>query len=435
MNLKGGTDVGGIAGSFTRTPKGLIENCYATGKIIAEKTTGNCFAGGIIGSTDVNTGHVSGYYPNQTVNKTALNLSGLIALNDTVTALQPNRVSGKSAGATEYADLLNGAFTFDSIRYCYSLPEMKIGPTGSEAAISSTDAGNIDGADTGLDDLTEDFYTGIGWAFGNTPDAPWVWNEDGKLRLWYEYLVTGVALDYSAAHIDVAETLQLTPAVYPADAKNRKVAWTSSDPEIASVDEESGMVTGLRFGTATITVTTEEGGFRASCTVRVGIAETIALNRRELALRISEEETLTAEILPEEALYREIEWRTTDGEIATVSDGKVSALAEGESLIIVTLKNSTLSDTCKVTVTRDSGVRLPDAGLDVSLVHAEGYLEISARQTMEQVSVYDVNGNTVYSSPAGAKRIRIATGHWNKGVYVVKITGGDAVACRKLVKN
>jgi hypothetical protein len=431
MNIKGATDVGGIAGSFIRTPKGLIENCYASGKIVAEKANGNYFAGGIVGSTDINTGHISGKYPNETVNKTSLNMSGLIALNDSITALYANRISGKSADANEYADLLNGAFTLDSIRYCYALPDLKIGTAGMEAAITSPDANNIDGADITLDALTEDFYTGIGWAFGNTLEAPWVWNENGRLRLWYEYLVSGVALDNSSVHIDVAESRQLNANVYPQDAKNRQVSWTSSDPEVATVDE-SGLVTGLKFGSATISVTTEEGGFTATCLVRVGIAETVALNKNELTLKETEEETLTVDILPEEATYTDVSWRSTAPEIATVEAGKVSALAEGECLVIVTLDNSNLSDTCKVTVTRGSALLLPDANRDVLLVNTDGWLEISAQQMMEQVTVFDVNGKTVYISPERTNRMLISTSQWNPGIYVVKITAKDTVLYRKL---
>jgi hypothetical protein len=326
---------------------------------------------------------------------------------------------------------LNGAFTFDSIRYCYALPDLKIGPAGTEAAITSSDANNIDGADITLDALTEDFYTGIGWAFGNTLEAPWVWNENGKLRLWYEYLVSSIALDNSSAHIDVAESLQLTAHVYPQDAKNRQVSWTSSDPEVATV-EENGLVTGLKFGSATISVTTEEGGFTATCVVQVGIAETLALNKNELTLKESEEEILTVDILPEEATYTDVSWRSTAPEIAAVNAGKVSALAKGECLVIVTLNNSNLSDTCKVTVRSGSALLLPDAGRDVLLVNTDRTLEISAQQAMEQVTVFDVNGKTVYISPEKKSRMLISTAQWNPGIYVVKITTGDTVLYRKL---
>jgi uncharacterized protein YjdB len=413
---------------------GLIENSYATGRIIAEKASGEYFAGGVIGSTDINWGHLSGTPPNEAVNKTSLNISGLIALNDSVTALYANRVAGKAklSDTIGVSHLLNGAFTFDSIRYCYAIPSLKIGPAGTEAAITSPDAGSIDGADITIEELTEAFYTGIGWAFGSTPEAPWVWNENGKPRLWYEYLVSGITLDNSSAHIDVTETLQLAAVVYPLDAKNQNFTWASSDLEVASV--EGGLVTGLKYGTATITATTEEGGFVASCIVRVGIAETISLNKNELTLKISEEEDLTFDILPDEATYRNVTWASTDTEIAMVDNtGKVSAIAEGKCFIVVSLNNSELSDTCIVTVTRNVAISLPNANHNVSLINTKGKLEISSQQAIDQVDIYDVNGKAVYISPEKTSRILISTAHWNKGVYIVKITGNDTVLYQKLI--
>ena len=101
---------------------------------------------------------------------------------DRVTALYAIWVSGKSADVSSCADLLNGAFTLDSIRRCYALTALKTGPAGAEAAITSQDAGNIDGADITVEDLTEEFYTGIGRAFGNTPEAPRVRKMQTRFR-------------------------------------------------------------------------------------------------------------------------------------------------------------------------------------------------------------------------------------------------------------
>jgi hypothetical protein len=277
MNIKGGTDVGGIVGSFTRTPKGLVQNCYATGNLVAERAGGNYFAGGVIGSTDQNTGHLEGYYPNQTVHKTNVNMSGLLALNDNVTALYANRVSGKSANAlgADGCEAVWGVPTLDSIRYCYALPTLKFGPAGAEATVHSTNANSLDGADITIAELTEEFYTTIGWEFGKSVDSPWIWNESGKPRLWYEYSVTGVSLDNASVLIDVQASIQLLAVLSPIDALNQKVSWTSSDPEVASVDD--GLVTGLKFGTTTITVTTEEGEYTATCEVTVRQEVTIKL--------------------------------------------------------------------------------------------------------------------------------------------------------------
>ena len=59
-----------------------------------------------------------------------------------------------------------------------------------------------------------------------------------------------------------------TATVSPESATDKSLTWSSSDPDVASVDE-NGLVTAHKPGTAVITVATGDGGFTASCTVTV----------------------------------------------------------------------------------------------------------------------------------------------------------------------
>lgn len=80
---------------------------------------------------------------------------------------------------------------------------------------------------------------------------------------------TSIALDETSVRVTKGETLQLTAAVLPEDATNKSVAWTSSNPEVASVDGD-GLVMALAGGTTTITATTTDGtNLSASCVVTV----------------------------------------------------------------------------------------------------------------------------------------------------------------------
>lgn len=88
--------------------------------------------------------------------------------------------------------------------------------------------------------------------------------------------VTNVALNKKTTTIAVEGTEQLLATVIPqSSAKNKNVTWSTSDPNVATVDAE-GLVTGVHEGEAVITVTTEDGNFTASCTVTV-IIENIAV--------------------------------------------------------------------------------------------------------------------------------------------------------------
>ncbi|MDL2308300.1 Ig-like domain-containing protein [Bacteroidales bacterium OttesenSCG-928-C03] len=94
-------------------------------------------------------------------------------------------------------------------------------------------------------------------------------------------LTIGIAL-FSACHKDVTDVTldktelclaegyseKLTATVHPDNATNKDVSWRSSNPAIASVNE-NGLVTAIKDGEATITVTTKDGGKSAACDVIV----------------------------------------------------------------------------------------------------------------------------------------------------------------------
>lgn len=79
--------------------------------------------------------------------------------------------------------------------------------------------------------------------------------------------VKGVSLDKESAELEVGGSLTLTATVAPDDAANKNVSWKSDKEEVATV--ANGTVTAVAAGSAVITVTTEDGGKTASCTVTV----------------------------------------------------------------------------------------------------------------------------------------------------------------------
>lgn len=81
--------------------------------------------------------------------------------------------------------------------------------------------------------------------------------------------VTGVALVPSTAAVEVGGKVQLQAVVVPANASNKAVTYSSSATGKATVNA-TGEVTGVASGSATITVTTSDGGFTDTCVVTVG---------------------------------------------------------------------------------------------------------------------------------------------------------------------
>ncbi|WAX15815.1 Ig-like virion protein [Enterococcus phage EH93P2] len=83
--------------------------------------------------------------------------------------------------------------------------------------------------------------------------------------------VTGVTITPKTAEVEVGATTQLTATVAPAKATNKKVTFSSSDKEVATVGTD-GTVSGIAAGEATITVTTEDGAKTGTAVITVAEA-------------------------------------------------------------------------------------------------------------------------------------------------------------------
>ena len=163
--------------------------------------------------------------------------------------------------------------------------------------------------------------------------------------------VTEVALNKTELNLKEGESETLTATVKPDDATDKTVTWSTSDVNIATVD--NGKVTAVKEGTATITA--KAGEKSATCKVTVSknvVAVTeVTLNKTELSLKEGESETLTANVKPDDATDKTVTWSTSDANIATVENGKVTAVKEGTATI--TAKAGEKSATCKVTVSKN----------------------------------------------------------------------------------
>ena len=150
-----------------------------------------------------------------------------------------------------------------------------------------------------------------------------------------------------------SETLKAT--INPSDTTDDKtLKWTSSNPNIATVDN-TGKVTAVGGGTATITVKSQNGK-EASCEVKVtSKIESISLNKSNITLSKGTSETLKATINPSDATDdKTLTWKSEDENIAKVDgNGKVTGVGTGTTNITVTTSNGK-SAACKVTVVRQT---------------------------------------------------------------------------------
>lgn len=153
------------------------------------------------------------------------------------------------------------------------------------------------------------------------------------------------------------ETKQLTCTVNPPNASEKTVVWSVTEgDDVVSVNADTGEVTALRPGSATVTVTSRSDAAKSdSCTVTVREAVTaVWLNSDSLQLTLTEDgktATLTAAVEPEEATDRTVRWTAVPDGIVSVENGTVTALKAGTATVRAeSVSNPGVYDECEVTV-------------------------------------------------------------------------------------
>ncbi len=212
--------------------------------------------------------------------------------------------------------------------------------------------------------------------------------------------VTGVTLDKTTLHFDeIGQSATLTARVEPGNAQNRNVTWSSSNTAVATVD--NGVVTAVGEGTAVITVTTEDGGKTATCTVTVDIdtsvpVEGVSLDITSLYMtKAGQSAKLTATVEPANAQNKNVTWSSSNTAVATVDNGVVTAVGNGTAVITVTTEDGSKTATCTVTVLIGdlNGNNEIDIG-DLSMA-AYYFNEDSSSENWAQAQVADVNNDGI----------------------------------------
>ena len=164
--------------------------------------------------------------------------------------------------------------------------------------------------------------------------------------------VSGVSI-VGNPEVNEGEETQLRATVTPSSATNKSVRWESSDTDTATVDSD-GLVRGVKEGTATITVTTEDESKTASCIVTVKSTRTevdgvsISGNTN---IKENEKTQLKATVTPSSATNKNVTWESSNTAVATVdSNGLVTGVKEGTATITVTTEDGKKTATCTVTV-------------------------------------------------------------------------------------
>ena len=215
-----------------------------------------------------------------------------------------------------------------------------------------------------------------------------VWNSASATPITPVY-PTAISLTAESSSISIGATTQLTVGYTPSDTNVKNVTYSSSSESIATVSN-TGLVTGIAQGSATITATaqTESGTTTATTTITVTpIAVTsVSLSSNSETIKVGKTVTLVPTISPSNATNKNVTWTSSDTSVATVSSGTVTGVAAGTATITVTTVSGSKTATCTVVVQEAS---------------AGGEETFSITYT-DLPSAYQT-GSTVYTAASGIK--------------------------------
>lgn len=164
---------------------------------------------------------------------------------------------------------------------------------------------------------------------------------------------TSISLSAESSSISIGATTQLTVGYTPSDTNVKNVTYTSSNESIATVSN-TGLVTGIAQGSATITATAQtadgETTANTSITVTPIAVASVSLSSNSETIKVGKSVTLTPTISPSNATNKNVTWTSSDTSIATVSGGTVTGVAAGTATITVKTVDGSKTATCTVVV-------------------------------------------------------------------------------------
>ncbi len=245
--------------------------------------------------------------------------------------------------------------------------------------------------------------------------------------------VTGVSLETTSVGLLTGKTLQLTATMSPGAATNKTVTWSSSNSSVASVST-SGLVTGVAVGSATITVTTADGGYTASCLVSVTVGP-VSVTSVSLSpippsyLEVGQTYQLAAAIYPSNATNQSVTWTSSNTAIATVSStGLVTGIALGSAMITVTTNDGYYTTSCSLTVDN-----FPFTATTMSTSFSIAAMSSDGTK-LAGVSSTGAMGNTIWTSSDGGKTWTQQTGSGSRSWGGI-VMSGDGTKIAAYVSN
>ena len=197
--------------------------------------------------------------------------------------------------------------------------------------------------------------------------------------------VQGISINQDTFVVNINETGDAILKITPADATNKDVVWWVSNPEVVRV--WNGHFRGLKEGIVTLTATTVDGGYSASCKVIVrnpnkNYVQSIQMEKEQYVSYVDEAFDIAYTCYPLDSANTDLYWITDNPEVIRVFGNRYRGLKEGtakliavtddgkvraESKVIIRDKNKLYVD--KINLDKESYIIGIDQALDIGFTY------------------------------------------------------------------
>lgn len=237
--------------------------------------------------------------------------------------------------------------------------------------------------------------------------------------------VTSITISQTEATLKPNDTMQLEATVYPTDAANKKILWTSSNEDVVIVTDE-GFVLAVAEGEADVTVASAENSeIKAVCHIKVEKEKEpevpivqIKFEESPVTIALGETKKLNVIFNPVNATNKELDWVSAQTSVVEVDkEGNILGVSEGKAIVSAKTKDgSNLTINCVVTVIPFTGISNITMG-EVKLIVNNRHLKVEGLADHEVIQVVNSIGFTVYRGTDHEVDLNAS------GIYIVKMRG------------
>ena len=224
---------------------------------------------------------------------------------------------------------------------------------------------------------------------------------------------------------------KITARVLPENASNKTLTYQSDNGNV-SIDS-NGNITGESVGNSVITITSSNGKI-AYCSVTVldDVVKVTAidLNPKQVEIKALESKELSAQISPSNATERELIWESSNSQVVSVSNGKITGISAGEAVITVKTKDGQVSESSKIIVKPNtievSELKLANTQVPIKLGNSYNLqVEVIPSNATDKKLTYTSNNDNITVDSTGL----IKANKVGNSIITIKSNNGKSVTC------